>query len=545
MLTGSIVALLALTAASTASPLLDLGTTTSRRLVVRQSSSSPTIQVMNGTLGGRYEPTFEQDVFLDIPYAQPPVGNLRLANPQPYNATWNGTRDATAWGNVCPGIGISSTPNATLGQNYVLDEDCLNIKSYGGGFIQGTANDPRYNGSYLVRRSVENGEPVIFASINYRLGSFGFPAGESAAQEDVLNLGLKDQRRALHWVQDNIASFGGAADKVTIWGQSAGGASTTAQLLAYGGRDEGLFRGAIIDSGIFAQQNATLQQPAWSRFLDAAGCAEADDELACLRSLPYADYYSAMLNSSSSAVLPDGSFVRKSAMNAIAAGEIVQVPILVGATRDEATSGIGAPVGLQNETALRTAVAARYSDIISSSPNASIDALVAAYPDDNEIGCPFGTGDGAVSTGLQDKRSNAMWTDSIHAGSRLLAQKHGYAAPVWSWRFHQVPQNSTIDAGAAHANELPYLFRVLERTPRTPLGNRPGDLGLSLMMQDYWLNFVNHLNPNKGAAQDLYWPTYDKSSQNMIFQNNKTRLEKDDYRQEAIQLQIDLALGKA
>ncbi|GAA6039277.1 hypothetical protein JCM8097_003240 [Rhodosporidiobolus ruineniae] len=542
---ASALALLALASAATSSPVIDVRAAPSTLLRTRQSTTSPTVDVRNGTLQGRYEPGFDQDIFLNIPYAAPPTGDLRLANPTPA-VGWNDTRDATSWGNVCPGSGISSTPNATLAQNYVLDEDCLNINIirpsgvaegddlpvlfwiYGGGFVQGTANDPRYNGSYLVQRSVETGQPIIFASINYRLGAFGFPAGESAANTDSLNLGIKDQRRALHWVQENIAAFGGAPDKVTIWGQSAGGMSVTLQLLAYRGRNDGLFRGAFIDSGIFAYQNNTLdsQQAGWASFLTATGCTDNDDELSCLRAVPYADYYSAWLNSSFNPTpFPDGKLIYQQNILAIQAGEVATVPVVIGATRDEATCGFG--------------------NVFKGNSNNSLDGLLAVYPDDNEIGCPFGTGDGVVSTGLQDKRSNAMWTDGVHAGSRYFAQQFSWKAPVWSWRFHQVPQNSTIDQGSAHANELPYIFRVLERTPRTPLGNRPGDLDLSLKMQDYWINFVNHLSPNKGSTPAVYWPTYDKSSQNLIFQNNETRVEKDDYRKEAQAYQIKLALGQA
>jgi carboxylesterase type B len=109
----------------------------------------------------------------------------RLRQPQSLNISWTGTHDATKWGNVCPGVGISSTPNASYAQNYVLNEDCLNINIirpagvdaganlpvlfwiFGGGFTQGTAQDPRYNGSYLVQRSVEQGKPFVRCPTSY------------------------------------------------------------------------------------------------------------------------------------------------------------------------------------------------------------------------------------------------------------------------------------------------------------------------------------------------------------------------------------------
>ncbi|GAA6039281.1 hypothetical protein JCM8097_003242 [Rhodosporidiobolus ruineniae] len=533
-------ALLALTSLATASPVIETGPATTPALWKRQTSSAPQVTLRNGTLQGRYEPGFDQDLFYNVPYAAPPVGDLRLANAKPA-LSWNGTHDSTSWGNACPGFGFLSVPNATLGQNFAVSEDCLNLNIvrpagaqegddlpilfwiHGGGFIQSTANAEYFNGSYLVQRSVEVGQPIIFVSINYRLGVFGFPAGQTASNAGILNLGLKDQRKALHWVQENIAAFGGSPDKVTIWGQSAGGRSVTHQLLAYRGRNEGLFRAAIIDSGIAAHRNGSLErnQAGWEN--SAGG------------NTSYAPY-----------PFPDGDFAYQPMLPSIEAGEIVQVPLLIGAMRDEATSGVGAPLGVQNETALYTAVSAGYREVLRSNSNGSLDNLIGLYPGDNEeFGCPFGTGDGAVSTGLQDKRSNAIWTDSYHAGTRLMARKQSWKAPVWSWRFHQVPQNETVDQGVGHSSEIPYLFRILQRTGLSGLGNRPGDLDLSLKMQDYWINFVNHLSPNKGSTPAVYWPTYDKSSQNLIFQNNRTRLEKDDYRKEAIEYQVKLGLGQA
>ncbi|KAI5476430.1 hypothetical protein MNV49_007743 [Pseudohyphozyma bogoriensis] len=523
------------------------------------SSSAPTVTVKNGTLQGRSEPGLDQELFLNIPYAQAPVGDLRLANPQPVNTTFNGTYDASSWGNVCPGIGISSTSNTSLGQPYNLNEDCLNIGIirpagtkegdnlpvlywiFGGGFIQGTANDPRYNGSYLVQRSVEQGQPIIFASVNYRLAGFGFPAGDAAAAAGVLNLGLKDQRLGLHWLQENIAAFGGSPDKVTIWGQSAGGISVVHQMTAYAGRDDRLFRGAVIDSGVFANMNSSLasQAPLWNKLMNATSCT-GSDQLACLRALPYDTYYAAIVNSSyNPAPVPDGDFMLTSNVAAILNGKIVQKPSIVGCVHDEATSGIGAPIGLQTDAAFRTALTTAFANV-NHAGNSTIDALVDVYPNDPEVGCPYNTGDGVLGTGLQDKRINAVYTDNIHAGARLFGRKHSAIAPTWSFRFDQVPQNNTIDAGVAHANELPYIFGVMNRTVRTPLGNRPGDLATSKDIQTAFINFVNNQNPNTGADISVSWPTYDKNDENVSFKNNATAVQKDDYRAESIEHLIKL-----
>lgn len=231
------------------------------RLSSRQTTngSSPTVELQNGTYYGQLNTKYEQDIFLGIPYAQPPVGNLRFQSPRPLNTSWDDERNATEYSPQCFGYGSDTW---VLG-NYV-SEDCLTINVvrphgvpedaklpvavwiHGGGLTTGGSSDPRYNLSFIVEQSVKMRTPIIATSINYRLHAWGFLFSSEVEEAGAANLGFRDQRLGLHWVQENIAAFGGDPETVTIWGESAGARSVATQLLAYGGRDDGLFKAAIL-----------------------------------------------------------------------------------------------------------------------------------------------------------------------------------------------------------------------------------------------------------------------------------------------------------
>lgn len=153
-------------------------------------NGDPIVKTLNGSYSGAALPDFQQEVFLGIPYSQPPVGSLRLRHPQSLNTSFSGVRNATSYGYTCPGF-----DDATL---YNLHEDCLTLNIvrpavngsqhqlehlpvlvwiYGGGFQTGATADPQYNLSFLVQTSVEAGMPIIAASLNYRKATFGFLGG--------------------------------------------------------------------------------------------------------------------------------------------------------------------------------------------------------------------------------------------------------------------------------------------------------------------------------------------------------------------------------
>ncbi|KAJ6541381.1 Alpha/Beta hydrolase protein [Mycena capillaripes] len=207
---------------------------------VAVAAQQPTVTIKNGTVRGIDFPQFSQSLFLGIPYAQPPIGDLRLRPPRSIDVSF-GTLDATAYGPHC---WSRFTTGFDDNSGFPNSEDCLTLNVirptgvseqspvpvvvwiHGGGLTTGGSADFRYNGSWIVQASITNGKPIVFVSINYRLASLGFLAGKALQDEGSLNLGVRDQRLALHWVQENIIKFGGDPKRVTIQGESVSPPST-------------------------------------------------------------------------------------------------------------------------------------------------------------------------------------------------------------------------------------------------------------------------------------------------------------------------------
>lgn len=219
----------------------------------------------------------------------------------------------------------------------------------------GGTQDRRYNLSFIVDNSVKNGAPIMGVSVAYRLSAWGFLHSNQVVGAGATNVGLRDQRLALHWIQENIAAFGGDEKKVSIWGESAGGSSVGFHLVAYGGRDDGLFRGAAMESGnpvpYQSLNGSEFYQPIYDNITanvpDAtvaggnATCADAVDSLACLRAARYADLNAAFNTSRvADAWFPvvDGDFVTEYPSRLLARDAFVHVPIISGANSDEGTS---------------------------------------------------------------------------------------------------------------------------------------------------------------------------------------------------------------
>ena len=248
--------------------------------------------------------------YLGIPYAQPPLGNLRFASPQKYQSAK--AFDASSYSPDCPQKGLSSPPikypNQTPqfpriidafggGRGNAQSEDCLTLNVWtknpgsgkkvgvllwihGGRFTLGDTNTPFYQGQYLV-----DAEEIIFVSINYRLNIFGF----SGAPGVDANPGLQDQRMAVEWVRDNIAGFGGDPERITIMGQSAGG--STVDYYSYAYANDPIVAGLISMSGTalsFVPNTPDFSQQSFLTAAKSIGCIGTNDEVVtCMRSADF------------------------------------------------------------------------------------------------------------------------------------------------------------------------------------------------------------------------------------------------------------------
>lgn len=315
----------------------------------------PTVFIRNGTIIGRNVKTLNQDLFLGIPFAQPPTGNLRFNAPQPANETWATPLNASTYGGHCINYLLSLPFDPSdMATRYPQSEDCLTInvvrpegtKSnaglpmlayiYGGNFQQGGSSDDRYNVSALVKKSVQIGRPSIVVSMNCRLQGWGILAGNDVSKQGLLNLGIQDQRLALQWIRDNINAFGGDRRRVTIQGESAGAASVGFHLLANGGRDDGLFSAAICQSGgpyyFGSFTPAALGERPYESVLKATNCTNTHDKLECLRAAPFESLNMAFTDLSFLPVI-DETLIPEYTSTALANGRFVKVPLLIGQYR--------------------------------------------------------------------------------------------------------------------------------------------------------------------------------------------------------------------
>ncbi|KAJ4340419.1 hypothetical protein N0V95_007504 [Ascochyta clinopodiicola] len=410
--------------------------------------------------------------------------------------------------------------------------------------------DQRYNLSFIVEQSVKIGQPIIGVSINYRLSFWGFTSSNELASEGLLNIGLRDQRLALHWVQENIKAFGGDPKKVTIFGESAGAASIGFHLTAYRGRDDHLFRAAILQSGnpIFysAQRGANASQSAFNTVVSQVGCTSSSNKIQCLRDTPFAALNATMNGTLSSTggftPVTDGDLIQDYGSVQLSRGEFVKVPIVIGTNSDEGASF--APYGINTTAQFQAALAA------SGLPLTFQTSLLAAYPDDltTNVIAALGNQRPAASFGQQFRRVATYIGDQLFIAPRRQTAKSWaqHNVTAYAYRFNADQAGFVPELAVSHFKEIGFVFYNLAgvgfRPDIKPFEGKPERYAqLSAFVSRSWIAFVHGLDPNEWSGRDAgvpLWPQYGvEAPRDFVFEVNATsRVEEDTWRKEGIEI---------
>ncbi|CAN9124575.1 unnamed protein product [Alternaria alternata] len=498
--------------------------------------------------------------FKGIPYAQPPIDQLRLKPPQPLTSSL-GKVDGTGIPKACPQFFFSiderNIPTNVLGTILNLPllqtvtnagEDCLTVNVqrpagtkadaklpvlfwiFGGGFELGST--AMYDGASLVAESVAQGKPIVFVAVNYRVGGFGFMPGKEVLEDGSANLGLLDQRLGLQWVADNIAAFGGDPEKVTIWGESAGAISVLDQMMLYDGdnsyKGKPLFRAGIMNSGSIVPADPVdcpKGQAIYDRVVEAAGCAGSADTLACLRTVPYTKFLNAANTvpgilsyftvNLSYLPRPDGKALTASPDALVKAGKYAKVPFIVGDQEDEGTL-----FGLFTSNLTTTSEVTTYLSTIffnNASP-AQVQQLVGSYQTITEDGSPFRTG--LLNNYYpQFKRISAILGDvTFTLTRRVFLEVAAQVSPsVPSWSYLATYDYGTPILGTFHGSDILQVFN----------GILPNNAAKSI--RGYYYSFVYNLDPNEGSGL-MNWPRWSESKKLVNFGANSNSYLDDDFR---------------
>jgi len=454
------------------------------------------VRIDTGLISGTTTTSDDVRVFKGIPFAAPPVGDLRWRPPQPA-AHWDDVRKADQFGPVCMQQG---RPGATPAPS----EDCLYVNvwtgakaaterrpvivwTYGGSFTGGSGSEPRYDGEALARKG------AVVVTYNYRLGAFGFFAHPELDKESDHhtsgNYGMMDMAAALHWVQRNIAAFGGDPARVTIDGESAGAVLVSAMVGSPEGK--GLFKRAISQSG--AWMGIRIGKMSTHAQAEEAGLKLAQNmgaaTIADLRAKSAAEL---LKNSRSGGVIVDGWYVPEDLSATFAKGKQNDVDVLVGSNRDEGTfftRGASPP----NAEQFTSDAKKRFADL------AGNYAKVYPVSGDTEAAA-------AQLATMRDELGFVMRTWAQLQTRRGKDKSYLYF-------FTRVPPavEGRPSRGATHTAEISYMFNNLAAvTPWTDVDRKLAD-----MMSSYWVSFAATGNPNgKGLPK---WPAYNgKADQAMI-----------------------------
>ncbi|HEX2395570.1 MAG TPA: carboxylesterase family protein [Bacteroidales bacterium] len=463
--------------------------------VITIAQQPAAVRVEEGLLQGIHENGLM--VYKGIPFAAPPVGDLRWRAPQP----------AEKWEGIKPADKFAAAPMQGGNPPSGKSEDCLYLNIwtpsnsekekipvlvwiYGGGFSFGSTSDPVHNGEHLARKG------VVLVSMAYRVGQLGFLAHPELSAENPNgvsgNYGLLDMIAGLKWIQKNIAVFGGDPDKVTIFGESAGGIAVS--MLCASPLAKGLFQGAISQSGgsfgptrptTYPGENMkTLKQAeeAGLSFAQKAGSSSIAD----LRKIEAAKLPSGMGMGSAWPIV-DGYVIPDDQFKLYEAGRYNDVPILVGYNSDEGASFS------------REKTPEEYFAGVNLRYGKFADKLIKAYP----------AGETTVPKTARDLARDAAFGWQTWSWARL--QSRTGKSKVFYYYFDQHPdypkESPRYGYGSPHGQDVAYVFMHLD--PSNPQTSK-SDLEISEAMGTYWTNFAKYGHPNGEGVP--YWPVFSEAN---------------------------------
>lgn len=464
----------------------------------------PAAQVTQGQLAGIWQDQIR--VFRGIPYASPPIGEQRWRPPAP-PGRWRGVRDAAAFGPSCfqP---LYPRESVYFEQPGAMSEDCLTLNIWaprdadgapvmvwihGGALLRGASASPMYDGGEFAKRG------VVFVSINYRLGVFGWlahPALSAESPEHVSgNYGLLDQIAGLQWVRHNIRAVGGDPNNVTVMGESAGALSITYLLTSP--RARGLFARAILQSANTRAVPRLRDEAFGLTPAEATGVALAESlgahTLADLRAMaPEALTAAALRGRFASQGTIDGVVLPAQVVETFDRGEQAQVPILAGFNSGEVRSQRGlVPAAPASAAAYDYEIQRRYLDLA--------PAFLRLYPASD------------MSESLLAATRDAVYGWSIE---RMVRQQIAAGRPAYLYVFDRCyPSARARDLCAFHASELPFVFgragQPANLPPNWPVPKDEEDRRLGQRTIEYWVAFARTGAPS--SANGPEWPAYGAS----------------------------------
>ncbi|KAI5799351.1 triacylglycerol lipase-like protein [Pyronema domesticum] len=466
--------------------------------------------------------------YLGIRFAAPPVGDLRFRAPvEPEKIA--GVQDANSFGKLCLGTD-SAYPSTSE------SEDCLFINVFTPSkatkdsnlpvwfFIQGggykSNMNPDYNGTDIIRQSGDN---VVVVNFNYRTGAYGFLASEKVRKDGDLNAGLLDMRMALKWVQKHIKEFGGNPNQVVIHGSSAGAGSVAMLMLAYGGRNDGLFHGGIGTSPFFPVQSK-VKDLEWQfdRFAAGAGCKDSHDQLQCLRSKDTATLQAAHVSSPypGRKTSPlwyftptvDGDFLRDYPYRLIQQGRINPVPTIWGDETDEGTYFAANATTPQDVTSFMADNYPRLTKL----DNTLIDRLYPRQPSVPKHNAYF------------PSASDAYGESTFICGGLMISGALARHHNVWNYRYGVLDETNVAEGlGVPHTWILPAVFGVgYAGSSGVGSSYEAKDASIVPVVKHYHISFVRTLNPNKLRAPGTpVWDDFSQKGQRLLLQTNATGME--------------------